>query len=47
VPLRPGDTWHEASLDVPESLAEDEHSIAITVLENEMVLYHLWGVERR
>jgi hypothetical protein len=47
VPLRSGDTWHEASLDVPASLTKDELSIAITVQQNEMVLYHLWGVEQR
>jgi hypothetical protein len=47
VPLGPGDTWHEASLDVPEALADEELSIAITVQQNEMVIYHLWGVERR
>lgn len=47
VPLTQGDTWQDTSLAVPERLGGHDLSIAITVLRNEMVLYHLWGVERR
>jgi hypothetical protein len=47
VSLRSGDTWYEASLDVPDALVKGDLALVITVMKNELVLYHLWGVERR
>ncbi|HVW28407.1 MAG TPA: hypothetical protein VHC69_23750 [Polyangiaceae bacterium] len=45
VPLKSGDSWYEADIDVPPGLVQGRMTITITVLENEMVLYHLWGLE--
>jgi len=47
VPLKSGDTWYEASVDVPGRLVKEDMTVVITVLKNEMVLYHLWGIEPR
>jgi hypothetical protein len=47
VPLDSGDAWYEASIDVPDRLVEKDMTVVVTILKNELVLYHLWGVERR
>jgi hypothetical protein len=47
VQLRPGDSWYEAGIDVPERRVRKKMTITITVLGNEMVLYHLWGLEQK
>jgi hypothetical protein len=47
VALASGDSWQEATLDVPAALAQEKMRVSITVVKNEMVLYHLWSVAGR
>ncbi|HEX4334796.1 MAG TPA: hypothetical protein VH062_02715 [Polyangiaceae bacterium] len=47
VSLRSGDSWYEASVGVPAELVQTDVRVVLTVLKNEMVLYHLWAVEER
>jgi hypothetical protein len=47
VQLESGDSWQEASLDVPAALLAKKMTVSITVVKNETVLYHLWSVVGR
>lgn len=47
VQLRSGDSWYEAGIDVPARFVRKKMTVTLTVLRNETVLYHLWGLEQK
>jgi len=47
IAVRPSDAWQEVSFDVPAERLKGTMRAALAVSGSELVLYHLWGVERR
>jgi hypothetical protein len=47
VSLSPGNHFTETFVDVPAALVRNSLAIAITAEGEELVLYHLWGVQAR
>jgi hypothetical protein len=47
IAVRPSDAWQEVSFDVPADRLKGTMRAVLAVSGSELVLYHLWGVERR
>jgi hypothetical protein len=45
--LAPVDGWHEASIAIPKERVRPRMDVELAVEGKELVVYHLWGVEKR
>jgi hypothetical protein len=45
--MKPTTAWYEVSISVPAERVRDRIEVELTVEQSELVLYHLWGIQRR